>query len=134
MNVNWTPGDDIFIAPTFNDSQGKLYAGNNADWYLAFLRSQHDIEIYDDVELNDFPDYRADLTAMAEVRHNGLNFEYGSAENVSVSNNTSGLLHPDISYEAQFINFDAVSGSFAETASLSVLMAPKISARLVATT
>ena len=70
---------------------------------------------------------------MAEVGHNGLNFEYGSAENVSVSNNTSGLLHPDVNYEAQFINFDAVSGSFANGA-LSVLMAPKISARLVATT
>ena len=50
---------------------------------------------------------------MAEIRHNGLAFEYVSAENVSVSNGTSGLLHPDISYDAQFINFDAVSGSFA---------------------
>ena len=54
LNVNWVSGDDGTVAPTFNDSQGKLYAGNNADWYLAFLRSQHDIEIYDDVELNDF--------------------------------------------------------------------------------
>ena len=100
-----------FCSPTFDDSQGKLYAGDT-QLVSGGPATQHDIDIYDDVGVRR-PDYRADLTAMAEIRHNGLAFEYVSAENVSVSNGTSGLLHPDISYDAQFINFDAVSGSFA---------------------
>ena len=113
LEVNWTPGDDVFVAPTFNDSQGKLYAGDATDWYMGLVRAQHDIDIYDDILLSDFPSYRAELAAIGEVRYNGLTFEYGSAENVSVTNNTSAMIYPDYSYDAQFFNFDAVSGSFA---------------------